>query len=50
MDNEGLCDAAEGGGSGPTDFREVISIGSGDFFDDADFTQAMELPREPGGG
>ena len=29
-DNEGLCNAAEGGGSGPTDFREVISIGSGD--------------------
>src|SRR5271170_1818455 len=49
-DNEGLCEATEGGGSGPTDFREVISIGSGDLFDDADFTQAMELPREPGGG
>jgi len=46
-DYDAFGDAAEGGGSGPTDFGEVISIGSGDLFDDADFAQAFELAGEP---
>src|ERR1700691_1227550 len=45
-DDYALREAAEGGGRGAADFREVISIGSSDFFDHADLAQAMELARE----
>ena len=45
-DDDVLGEAAERGGCGAADFREVISIGSGDLLDDADFAQAFELPGE----
>jgi hypothetical protein len=45
-DYDGLRDAASACGRGATDFGKVISTGSGDLLGDADFAQALELPRE----
>ena len=39
-----LGDAAEGRGRGAADFGQVIAKAPDDFFDDADFAQATELP------
>jgi len=48
--NDGvLCEAATGSNGSTTSAGEVVAIGAGDAFDDAEVAQAGELPGEGGG-